>query len=250
MSRFTALWLPIIFYTLFAFLNLPGVRSSLSGPVFGILVAAAVLAFAGNQVYSKFPTFDKLENIRNVYKNDTKKYIKDLQKDLSEELEISFRIMVLRQKKCFFSEIDPKRDIHAFGKYWPMPNRKHLIPVYSFGGKSANESDNRVRFTLTQGVSSQAYNDGEVKYDYLEEGDNEGYNLNENQIEKVKDVKSIISHPVIRNKEVFGEEEKVVGVVNIDSKEEVSRLVIENDELRNYVVDRISQAAAKLSPIL
>jgi len=250
MSRFATLWLPVIFYTVVAFLNIPGVRERLSGITLFVLVAVATLAFFVNLFWVKYPSFNKLEEVKKSYISDTKKYIQNLQKDLSNDLTFEVRIVVMKEKRCLKSEVDPKRDIHFAGRYWPKPNRRHLVSVYSFRGAGEKKADDHMRFTLSQGVSGQAYSDGEVKYDYLEEGDNRDYNLNERQIERVKDVKGLISHPIIRYENDFGKEEKVVGVINVDSKNDDSWLMVVDDDVRDYVVNRVRETAAKISPII
>jgi hypothetical protein len=104
----------------------------------------------------------------------------------------------------------------------PFRQTRYLRIIYDLH-VDRRDPDRKMRMQIWQGVAGQAAMSGEFCYgDISDKERGPRFNLNAEQLRKTKDVRLVLSMPIMRAVESGTDEpeigDKVIGVVNIDSK--------------------------------
>jgi len=239
--------IPTVLFIIQVLLSLPEISESLnisgSNVQLGIGVFI-ILLFLLNQLQSVYFPFKRLEITRlNLLDQQCEVLIKEANRA---GFELRINVMLAKHKFLFRKEPkydeQGKRKLTLLGKrfdfFWVSPNMNFY-------------EDRNLRLTTNQGVCGEAYRSGGIKMADLIVENPATYNLCKEQIEKTKELIFILSCPIRRlDYRTDRLRDKIIGVVNFDSRTEGVEEFINDDVFLNDLTEKIVGFSVLCSRIL
>ncbi len=150
--------------------------------------------------------------------------------NIFKELGIEFRVNVMLVK---FKIIVWKRFIKFLR---PFIFQKQFKTVYHYNMEHDRDKD--LGLITKQGVAGLAYNDPEGKHRIVDfmNVDRKFFKLDKDQLDRTKSIKFVISTPILKwNHETGKLTDKVIGVVNIDSRNNSFKIIQEKVVIEDLV---------------
>lgn len=207
-----------------------------------IISVSVILFFIGYQFFVISKPYRRFKIFHNTRSKLISVYAEIIQEELRNK-KIELRINVMIPKVMFYSNGDNKNKFKFF--------RKEFVSIWTSDNMQFEE-DRELKLTINQGVCGEAFRSKSFKFADLTVENPEDYNLNENQIEKTKDLKYIFSCPIkkIEEKDLTSNPQKVIGVINFDSKSEDVGIITENDYIFKSISKKIKSFSYLCSYIL
>ena len=239
--------IPAILFIIQVILSLPEVSEllNIAGSNIQLTIGIVIIfLFLLNQLQSVYFPFKRWEITRlNLLDQQSEVLIKQ-----ANEAGFELRINVMLAKRKFFfrkelKDDEPdKRKLTLFGKrfdfFWVTSNMNF-------------HEDRNLRLTTNQGVCGEAYRNGGIKIADLTVENPATYDLCEEQREKTKDLIFILSCPIRKlDHRTDRLRDKVIGVVNFDSRTEGVEALINDDEFLNDLTAKIVGFSVFCSRIL
>ena len=214
--------LPFVLFALQLALGLPKVREFLGlTDVWAQLAAGSLLflVFVVNQQITFIRPFRRFLVFERTKEKTLARHVDDLNSAFS-DYGLTFRVNVMLVERKSYSRLEPKdgnpqkRKISFY--------QKHLIPVWNSRNMD-HDSDNGLIMTVNQGICGLAYKKYTVYLSPNAPNDLNSFNLNGQQLDRVKFVKFVLSIPIRDVDHHSGRlKGKIIGVLTIDSKQEMA----------------------------
>lgn len=188
-----------------------------------------LIVFMVNQFFTVQTPLRKLREFENDRLDIVSSVITPVLKEYKQTYGCDLRANIMLLKRRFVAYLNPRRNDKTKRR---LDFFLKTLRIVWHSESMRYSKDRDLEFTTKQGGCGKAADDGKPILLNLTEEGAEDYNLNQEQLEKTKDLKFVISWPIIKQHTHNGKlVDTVIGVVNIDSKSEGAEHLIDGETL-------------------